>query len=69
MFKEMANKEACQLLESGPVVMVTTRAGHGTPNVRTMGFHMMMLYQLALTGEMLGNGITPLAPRRNLVSA
>lgn len=38
MFREMASEKAYRLLESCPIVMLTTRAGDGTPNVMTMGF-------------------------------
>ncbi|MFK4447832.1 flavin reductase (DIM6/NTAB) family NADH-FMN oxidoreductase RutF [Caballeronia udeis] len=54
MFKEMASEKAYRLLESGPIVMVTTRARDGTPNVMTMGFHMMMQHEPALIGAVLG---------------
>lgn len=54
MFKEMASEKAYRLLESGPVVMVTTRASDGTPNVMTMGFHMMMRHEPALIGAVIG---------------
>ncbi len=54
MFKEMASKKAYRLLEFGPTVMVTTRAGDGTPNVVTIGFRVMMQHVPALIGAVLG---------------
>jgi flavin reductase (DIM6/NTAB) family NADH-FMN oxidoreductase RutF len=54
MLKEVASKNAYRLLESGPLVMVTTRAGDGKPNVMTLGFHMMMQHDPALIGAVLG---------------
>jgi flavin reductase (DIM6/NTAB) family NADH-FMN oxidoreductase RutF len=54
VLKEIATKNAYRLLESGPIVMVTTRADDGTPNVMTLGFHMMMQHDPALVGMVLG---------------
>ncbi|ANB12881.1 hypothetical protein AWJ20_1159 [Sugiyamaella lignohabitans] len=35
-------KKVCQLIEPGPIVLVTTRARDESINVMTMGFHMML---------------------------
>lgn len=53
MFIEMPPEKAYRLLESGPVVMVTTRSDRG-PNVMTMGFHMMLQHDPPLVGCVIG---------------
>ncbi|MRV76712.1 flavin reductase family protein [Duganella sp. FT92W] len=53
MFKEMAPEKAYRLLESGPVVLVTTQSEQG-PNVMTMGFHMMLQHEPPLVGCVIG---------------
>lgn len=53
MFNEMPAEKAYRLLESGPVVLVTTRTDRG-PNVMTMGFHMMLQHDPPLVGCVIG---------------
>ena len=45
--------KAYLLLESGPIVMVTTRKG-GKANIMTMGFHMMVQHAPPLIGCIIG---------------
>ncbi|GBR07261.1 flavin reductase family protein [Acetobacter oeni] len=40
--KEFPVSKVYRLLEPGPVVLVTTRARNGTPDIMTMGFHMVI---------------------------
>jgi flavin reductase (DIM6/NTAB) family NADH-FMN oxidoreductase RutF len=54
MFKKMPASKAYRLLESGPVVMVSTRAADGRENLMTLGFHMMMQHEPALVGAVIG---------------
>ena len=54
MFKEMPASKAYRLLESGPIVMVSTRAKNGRENLMTMGFHMMVQHEPALVGAIIG---------------
>lgn len=42
-----------QLLEPGPIVLVTTQH-RGRPNVMTMGFHMMIQHEPPLVGAVIG---------------
>jgi flavin reductase (DIM6/NTAB) family NADH-FMN oxidoreductase RutF len=51
--KEMPASKPYRLLEAGPVVMVTT-AYEGRPNIRTMGFHMVMQHAPPLIGCIIG---------------
>lgn len=53
MFEELPSKKAYTLLESGPVVLVTTswRKRH---NIMTMGFHMMVQHEPALVACVIG---------------
>ncbi|GIZ50295.1 flavin reductase family protein [Noviherbaspirillum aridicola] len=53
MFKKLNPAKSYRLLESGPIVLVTTRAG-GKNNVMTLGFHMMMQHEPALVGCIIG---------------
>lgn len=53
MFKELPAKKAYTLLESGPIVLVTT-SGRNGPNVMTMGFHMMVQHEPALVACVIG---------------
>ena len=45
--------KAYRLLESGPIVLVTTRNA-GVPNIMTMGFHMMVQHAPPLIGCVIG---------------
>ncbi|HLH11543.1 MAG TPA: flavin reductase family protein [Methylovirgula sp.] len=45
--------KAYRLLESGPIVLVTT-AQEGKPNIMTMGFHMMVQHAPPLIGCIIG---------------
>lgn len=53
MFKELPAKKAYTLLESGPIVLVTTSGPKGH-NVMTMGFHMMVQHDPALVACVIG---------------
>jgi len=53
MFKEMLPEKAYRLLESGPVVLVSTRSVRGA-NLMTMGFHMMLQHDPPLVGCVIG---------------
>ncbi|MVW77694.1 flavin reductase family protein [Bordetella sp. 02P26C-1] len=47
-------EKAYRILESGPVLLVSTRAADGSANVMTLGFHMMILHDPPLVGVVLG---------------
>jgi flavin reductase (DIM6/NTAB) family NADH-FMN oxidoreductase RutF len=51
--KELPASEAYRIIESGPVVMVST-SDNGKPNVMTMGFHMMIQHDPPLIGCVIG---------------
>ncbi|MGN7882936.1 flavin reductase family protein [Ensifer sp. 22460] len=51
--KEVPASGAFRQLEPGPIVLVTTRY-EGTPNVMTMGFHMMIQHAPPLIGCVVG---------------
>lgn len=53
MFKTIPPSKAYRLLESGPVVLVSTTAVHGG-NLMTMGFHMMLQHDPALIACVIG---------------
>jgi flavin reductase (DIM6/NTAB) family NADH-FMN oxidoreductase RutF len=53
MFKELPATKAYTLLESGPIVLVTTSGPKGA-NVMTMGFHMMVQHEPALVACVIG---------------
>lgn len=53
MFKELPAKKAYTLLESGPIVLVTTSGPRGV-NVMTMGFHMLVQHEPALVACVIG---------------
>lgn len=53
MFKELPTKKAYTLLESGPIVLVTTSGPDGR-NVMTMGFHMMLQHDPAMVACVIG---------------
>ena len=50
---EISASQAYRLLEAGPIVLVTTSL-EGTPNVMTMGFHMMIQHAPPLIGCVIG---------------
>ncbi len=49
----IAPTKAYRLLEAGPIVLVTTRHD-STPNIMTMGFHMMIQHAPPLIGCIIG---------------
>lgn len=51
--KDVPASKAYRLLESGPIVMVTTAAA-GRTNIMTMGFHMMVQHSPPLIGCCIG---------------
>ena len=51
--RSISPTKAYRLLESGPVVLVTT-AHEGRANVMTMGFHMMVCHAPPLIGAVIG---------------
>lgn len=54
MFDRLPAEEAYRILESGPIVLVSTRATDGRANLMTMGFHMMMQHDPPLVGAIIG---------------
>jgi flavin reductase (DIM6/NTAB) family NADH-FMN oxidoreductase RutF len=50
LMKEIPANQAYRLLEPGPIVLVTT-AQNGKPNVKTMGFHMIVQHDPPLIGS------------------
>lgn len=46
--------KAYRLLESGPILLVSTRDREGKANLMTMGFHMMMQHDPPLVGAIIG---------------
>jgi len=54
MFTEFPAEKAYRILESGPIVMVSTRAADGRANLMTLGFHMMIRHDPALVGVVIG---------------
>lgn len=54
MFDCLAPEKAYRILESGPVLLVSTRGADGKPNLMTMGFHMMMQHEPPLVGAIIG---------------
>jgi len=51
---QMPAEKAYRILESGPIVLVSTRAADGRANLMTMGFHMMMQHEPPLVGVVIG---------------
>ena len=51
--RSISPKKAYRLLESGPIVLVTT-ASEGRANIMTMGFHMMVSHDPPLIGAIVG---------------
>lgn len=54
MFDELPPEKAYRILESGPIVMVSTRSHAGRANLMTMGFHMMISHAPPLVGAVIG---------------
>lgn len=54
MLNELPAEKAYRILESGPIVLVSTRASNGRANLMTMGFHMMMQHDPPLVGAIIG---------------
>lgn len=54
MLNELPPEKAYRILESGPIVLVATRAADGRANLMTMGFHMMMQHDPPLVGAVIG---------------
>lgn len=54
MFDTLPPNKAYRILESGPIVLVSTRAADGSANLMTMGFHMMMQHDPPLVGAIIG---------------
>lgn len=54
MFEPLPAKYTYRILESGPIVLVSTRASDGRNNVMTMGFHMVMQHDPPLVGAIIG---------------
>lgn len=54
MFDHFPPEKAHRILESGPIVLVSTRGVDGQANLMTMGFHMMMQHEPALVGAIIG---------------
>ncbi len=54
MFDHFPHEKAHRILESGPIVLVSTRGVDGQANLMTMGFHMMMQHEPALIGAIIG---------------
>lgn len=53
-FAALTPSKTFRVLESGPVVLVTTRNMEGVCDVMTMGFHMMMQHDPPLVGAIIG---------------
>ena len=54
MFDSLPPAKAYRILESGPIILVSTRAANGRANLMTLGFHMMMQHDPPLVGIILG---------------
>ena len=54
MIEQLPAEKAYRVLESGPIVLVSTRAADGRANLMTMGFHMMMQHDPPLVGAVIG---------------
>lgn len=70
--KELALGEVYQLLEPGPVVLLTTRGTDGRANVMTMSWHMMVEFTPPLVACVVSSGdfsFTALRTRRECVIA
>ncbi|UWL61792.1 flavin reductase family protein [Brucella pseudintermedia] len=54
MFDEFPAEKAYRILESGPILLVSTYGVDGRANLMTMGFHMMISHDPALVGVVIG---------------
>lgn len=54
MQNQLPADKAYRILESGPIVLVSTRGSDGRANLMTMGFHMMMQHDPPLVGAVIG---------------
>lgn len=54
MLDSLRADKAYRILESGPIVLVSTRAANGRANLMTMGFHMMIQHDPPLVGAVIG---------------
>jgi len=54
MLDRLPAAKAYRVLESGPIVLVSTRAAGGRANLMTMGFHMMLQHEPPLVGAVVG---------------
>ncbi len=54
MFDEFPAEQAYRILESGPILLVSTRGTDRSANLMTMGFHMMISHDPALVGAIIG---------------
>lgn len=54
MHESLPAEKAYRILESGPVILVSTRGTDGRANLMTVGFHMMMLHDPPLVGVVIG---------------
>ena len=54
MLETLSAEKAYRVLESGPIVLVSTRASNGRANLMTLGFHMMMQHDPPLVGAVIG---------------
>ncbi|WP_323033313.1 flavin reductase family protein [Paracoccus sp. (in: a-proteobacteria)] len=54
MFDEFPAEKAYRILESGPILLVSTRGTDGPANLMTMDFHMMISHDPALVGTIIG---------------
>jgi flavin reductase (DIM6/NTAB) family NADH-FMN oxidoreductase RutF len=54
MFDSLPVQKSYRILESGPIVLVSTCGDDGRANLMTMGFHMMMQHDPPLVGAIIG---------------
>lgn len=54
MMERLPAESAYRILESGPIVLVSTRGPNGRANLMTMGFHMMIQHDPPLVGAIVG---------------
>lgn len=54
MFDEFPADKAYRILESGPVLLVSTRSAAGRANLMTLGFHMMIEHSPPLVAVVIG---------------
>jgi flavin reductase (DIM6/NTAB) family NADH-FMN oxidoreductase RutF len=54
MFDSLPPSKAYRILESGPILLVSTRDKDARANLMTLGFHMMMQHDPPLVGAIIG---------------